>query len=71
MNPFGENATLGQVFVTMMILDAVILLAGVYQYYQTKNVFWIVAAAFISAALIIIPAIRQIKREQERDNASR
>ena len=71
MNPFSKNATLGQVFVTMMILDAAILLAGVYQYFQTKNLFWIVAAVFISAALIIIPAIQHIKREQERDNASR
>jgi beta-lactamase regulating signal transducer with metallopeptidase domain len=49
----------------------VILLAGVYQYFQTNNLLWIVGAVVLSSVLIVIPAIMRVKRQQERDDASR
>jgi RsiW-degrading membrane proteinase PrsW (M82 family) len=71
MSLFDKNASLGQVLLSVMFVDALILAAGVFQYFQTNNPIWIVAAALISGALIIFPAIMHIKRQQERDNASR
>jgi hypothetical protein len=71
MSIFEKSDNIAQIFLTMAILDGVILLAGVYQYLQTNNLLWIVGAVVLSSVLIVIPAIMRVKRQQERDDASR
>jgi hypothetical protein len=57
MSIFEKSDNIAQIFLTMAILDGVILLAGVYQYLQTNNLLWIVGAVVLSSVLIVIPAI--------------
>lgn len=71
MSIFEKSDNIGQIFLSMAILDGVILVAGVYQYFQTNNPLWIVGAVVLSSVFIVIPAIMRVKKQQERDDASR
>lgn len=69
--PFEKKENTGKILIIAALTELPILAAGVYQYMATKNVAWIIGAAVIGGAVIMVPAIMRVIKIQERNDASR